>query len=74
MKTSHFLMLIALCMLALTGCSNDDIQSVDTTPADIRVSFTTPAGYSEELTMTTSIDTDRNQHRQRDSLQFFDGR
>lgn len=32
MKTSHFLMLIALCMLALTGCSNDDIQSVDTTP------------------------------------------
>ncbi len=33
MKTSHFLMLIALCMLALTGCSNDDIQSVDTTPA-----------------------------------------
>lgn len=55
MKTSHFLMLIALCMLTLTGCSNDDIQSVDTTPADIRVSFTTPAGYSEELTMTTSI-------------------
>ena len=52
MKTSHFLMLIAVCMLALTGCSNDDIQSVDTTPADIRVSFTTPAGYSEELTMT----------------------
>ena len=52
MKTSHFLMLIALCMLALTGCSNDDIQSVDTTPADIRVSFTTPAGYSGELTMT----------------------
>ena len=45
-------MLIALCMLALTGCSNDDIQSVDTTPADIRVSFTTPAGYSGELTMT----------------------
>ena len=33
MKTSHFLMLIALCMLALTGCSNDDIQSVDTTPS-----------------------------------------
>ena len=38
--------------MAFAACSSDDGPSIDTTPADIRITFAKPAGYSGELTLT----------------------
>ena len=52
MKTLNLFMLIAVCLMAFAACSSDDGPSIDTTPADIRITFAKPAGYSGELTLT----------------------